>query len=287
MKLSHAAFNAIRTVVHDLCGIVIAEDKQYLVKSRLEPILHGNGLVSYESLVERLKQPNSLLLQEQIIEAITTKETSFNRDGHPFEELRSSILSELARRWIERKSKGRLSQPRVRIWCAAVATGQEAYSVAMAVADFLAVRSVPGLIVDDFSILASDISASALATAREGRYTSAQLARGLTIKQRDQFFRQEDGAWIVDASLRRMMEFRRLNLVLPLPDLGSFDLILCRNILIYLDESTRRRLCKSLHSALNPHGILMIGAAESLYGVTDGFSTERLGNTIVHRKQKA
>ena len=160
MQLSPAAFNEIRKAVHDLCGIVIAEDKQYLVKSRLEPILHRNGLASYELLVQRLKQPNSLLLQDQMIEAITTKETSFNRDGHPFEELRRSILSELASQLIERKATERLSYPKVRIWCAAVATGQEAYSVAMAVTDFLAARSARGLTVDDFSILASDISSN-------------------------------------------------------------------------------------------------------------------------------
>ena len=189
-------------------------------------------------LVQRLKQPNSLLLQEQIIEAITTKETSFNRDGHPFEELRRSILPELASQLIERRATNGLSYPKARIWCAAVATGQEAYSVAMAVADFLAARSAPGLTVDDFPILASDISGNALATAREGRYSSAELGRGMTAEQRDRFFRQENGAWIVDASLRRMVEFRRLNLVLPLPDLGTFDLILCRNLLIYLDEAS-------------------------------------------------
>jgi chemotaxis protein methyltransferase CheR len=285
MQLSPAAFDEIRQVVHDLCGIVIAEDKQYLVKSRLEPILHRNGLSSYELLVQKLKQPNSLLLQDQMIEAITTKETSFNRDGHPFEELRRSILSKLASRLIERKATERLSYPKVRIWCAAVATGQEAYSVAMALTDFLAARSTTDLTVDDFPILASDISSHALATARAGRYSSAELGRGMSAEQRDRFFRQENGAWIVAAPLRRMVDFRRLNLVLPLPDLGTFDLILCRNLLIYLDEGTRRRLCHGLHSALNPQGILMIGAAESLYGVTDAFSTERLGNTVVHRKQ--
>ncbi len=285
MTLSHAAFDELRKVVHDLCGIVIAADKQYLVKSRLEPNLRCNGLSSYELLVQRLKQPNSLLLQEQIVEAITTKETSFNRDGHPFEELRRSVLSILARQLIERKATARLAYPRVRIWCAAVASGQEAYSVAMAVIDFLAARSAPGLTVDDFSILASDISGTALAAAREGRYSTSDVSRGLTAEQRDRFFRQENEAWIVDASLRRLVEFRRLNLVQPLPDLGTFDLILCRNLLIYLDESARRRLCQGLHSALNLQGILMIGAAESLYGVTDAFTSECLGKTIVYRKQ--
>jgi chemotaxis protein methyltransferase CheR len=185
---------------------------------------------------------------------------------------------------IERKASTTLFYPKVRIWCAAVATGQEAYSVAMAVTDFLAGRPGLGLTLDDFPILASDISCNALATAREGRYSAADLGRGILLNQRDRFFRQENEAWIVDPSLRRMVEFRPLNLVRPLPNLGTFDLILCRNLLIYFDESMRRRLCQSLHAALNPQGILLLGAAESLYRVTDAFAAERLGSTVVHRK---
>jgi chemotaxis protein methyltransferase CheR len=284
MQLSHTAFNDIRKAVHDLCGIVISDDKEYLIRSRLEPILQRNGLASYELLVQRLKQPNSLLLRDQTIEAITTNETSFNRDGHPFEELRRSILPEIASHLIDRRITTGLSFPKARIWCAAVATGQEAYSVAMGVVDFLTARSTCGLTIEDFPILASDISSHALATAREGQYTSAEIKRGLTAVQRDRFFRQTNGAWFVDSSLRRMVEFRRLNLVVPLPDLGTFDLILCRNLLIYLDDATRRRLCLGLHSALNPQGILMVGAAESLYGVTDALSRECFGNTVVYRK---
>src|SRR4051812_44399811 len=283
MQLRAAAFDQIRKAVHDLCGIVISEDKQYLVKSRLEPVLRLNGLPSYESLVQRLREPNAPL-RDQTVEAITTKETSFNRDGHPFEELRRSILPELANRLTERKLASRSSYPKSRIWCAAVATGQEAYSVAMAVTDFLAARPARGSTVEDFPILASDISDHALSKAREGRYSPAELGRGVTAEQRDRFLRQDNGAWIVDASLRHMVEFRRLNLVLPLPDLGTFDLILCRNLLIYLAQGTRRRLCHGLHSALNPRGMLMIGAAETLYGVTDAFSTECLGRTLLYRK---
>jgi chemotaxis protein methyltransferase CheR len=285
MQLTPAAFNDIRRAVHELCGIVIADDKQYLVKARLEALLQINGLSSYELLVQQLKQPNSLLLQDQVIEAITTNETSFNRDGHPFEELRRSILPEIASRLVDRKATTGVSLSKARIWCAAVATGQEAYSVAMAVTDLLSARSAGGLTVDDFPILASDISSHALATARAGRYTSAELDRGVTGDQRNRFFRQEDGAWIVDPALRRVLEFIRLNLVMPLPGLGTFDLILCRNLLIYLDDAARLRLCLGLHSALKPRGMLMIGAAESLYGVTDAFSTECFGKTIVYRRQ--
>jgi chemotaxis protein methyltransferase CheR len=284
MRLNPETFDDIRKAVHDLCGIVIAEDKHYLVVSRLEPVLKRNGLHSYESLVQGLKQPNSLRLQEQLIEAITTKETSFNRDGHPFEELRRSIIPELASRALERRAATRLLNTRSRIWCAAVATGQEAYSVAMAASDFLASRPDLGLPLDDFPILATDISESALAVAREGRYSNPEVSRGISPEHRARYFRHVHGGWVVDEMLRRGVEFRRLNLVQPLPNLGTFDLILCRNFLIYLDEGSRRRLCQSLHQALNPGGILLIGAAESIYGVTDSFSTERLGNTFIHRK---
>jgi chemotaxis protein methyltransferase CheR len=285
MHLSPETFDNIRKAVHDLCGIVITDDKQYLVVTRLEPVLKRNGLPSYESLVQALRQPRSLPLREQVIEAITTRETSFNRDGHPFEELRRSILPELATRLIERRAAAKLSLQKARLWCAAVSTGQEAYSLAMAVGDFLASRPGAGLSVDDFPILASDISMEALATAREGRYTTSELGRGLTEQQRNSFFRRDTRGWVVDSALRRMVDFHRLNLVQPLPNLGAFDLILCRNFLIYLDEGARRRLCRSFHQALNPGGILMIGAAESIYGVTDAFSSERLGSTLIYRKQ--
>jgi chemotaxis protein methyltransferase CheR len=284
MQLSHTVFNEIRKVVHELCGVVISDDKQYLVKARLEPILRSNGLPAYELLVQRLKQPDSVPLQEQIIDAITTKETSFNRDGHPFDELRRSILPILANEFCQRPAPERIARPKVRIWCAAVATGQEAYSVAMALTDFLAARATTDLTVDDFSILASDISESALATAREGRYSSSDLGRGMTAEQRRRFFHHQKGAWVVDASLRRLVEFRRLNLARPLPALGIFDLILCRNLLIYLDHACRRRLCHSLSTALSPTGFLLVGAAESLYGVTDAFATELFGTTVLYRK---
>jgi len=284
MKLGPETFHEVRKVVHDLCGLVISDDKEYLVLSRLGPVVERNGLPSYEALVQALCQPNALPLQEQVIEAITTKETSFNRDGHPFEELRRSVLPELANRLIERRASPWAINPTARIWCAAVATGQEVYSVAMAISDFLAARPGIGLTLADFPVLASDISQKALATAREGRYTTLELVRGVTPEQRARYFRPEKETWVVDPALRRSIEFRRLNLVQPLPNLGTFDLILCRNFLIYLDDGARRRLCQVFHQSLDPGGVLMIGAAESMYGVSDAFSTERHGNTVVHRK---
>jgi len=284
MRLHPATFDQIRKVVHDLCGVVVAGDKDYLVVSRLGPVLERNGLPSYEALVLGLRGPDSLRLQEQVVEAITTRETSFNRDGHPFEGLRRSILPELAARLLGRRAAaGPLeARCRCRVWCSAVATGQEAYSVAMAVSDFLAGRPGLSLTAEDFPILATDISQDALAVARGGRYTTPELVRGVSPERRARYFRPADGGWVVVDALRRGIEFRRLNLVRPLPNLGTFDLILCRNLLIYLEDADRRRLCQALHQALNPGGFLMIGAAESIYGVTDAFSTESVGGTIVH-----
>jgi chemotaxis protein methyltransferase CheR len=284
MRLSPATFDDIRKAVHDLCGIVIAPEKQYLIVSRLGPILERNGLPSYESLLQGLRQPQSPQLKEQVIDAITTRETSFNRDGHPFEELRRSILPELAARLLQRRAATGLLNSKSRIWCTAVATGQEAYSVAMAVSDFLAGRPGLGLTLDDFPILATDISQGALSVGREGRYSTPEVGRGISAEQRARYFRHVVGGWVVVDTLRRGIEFRRLNLVQPLPNLGTFDLILCRNLLIYLDDADRRRLCQALHQALNPGGFLMIGAAESIYAVTDAFTTERIGSTVLHVK---
>lgn len=284
MRLSPETFNAIRAAVYELCGLVIADDKSYLIVSRLEPVLRRNGLPSFDALAERLAQFGSLALQEEVIEAITTKETSFNRDGHPFDELRRLILPGLAARLLERRAALKPLGAKCRIWCAAAATGQEVYSVAMAVADFLANRPGIGLTLDDFPILATDISRAALAVAREGRYSNTEIIRGVTPEHRDRYFRHVHGGWVVDEKLRRGVEFLRVNLARPFASLGTFDLVLCRNLLIYFDEAARRRLCQGFHHALEPGGILILGAAESLYGVSEAFRTERLGTTFIHRK---
>lgn len=284
MELSPAEFRDIRKAVHELCGLAIAEDKQYLVKSRLEPVMQRNGLASYAALVQRMLQTDSSLLKDHVIEAITTHETSFNRDGHPFEELRRRILPELASRLLERRSGGFSSSPSSRIWCAAVATGQEAYSVGMAVVDFIRSRNSKELTARDFPILASDISGQALAIAEAGRYSLAEVDRGVAAEQRAKYFEPDQGKWSIDPAIRRMVEFRRLNLIQGFPGVGLFDLILCRNLLIYFDQPTRQRLCRSLCAALNPRGILIIGAAESLFGIADELSLETLGKTVVYRK---
>ncbi len=173
---------------------------------------------------------------------------------------------------------------RVRLWCAAAATGQEPYSLAMLLADAIQANRGLGLREDDFSILATDISEKVLARARAAEYSDRDAARGLTPALLARHFERRGGAWVVREPIRRLVEFRRLNLTAPPADLTPFDAIFCRNLLIYFDLDTRQRVCRQLHALLRDGGWLVLGAAENLYGVSDAFETLRFGDALVFRK---
>jgi chemotaxis protein methyltransferase CheR len=223
-------------------------------------------------------------LQDQVVEAITTAETSFFRDRHPFEAFRHHILPRLAE-----AARGRPegAAPRVRLWCVGCSTGQEPYSLAMLLADYRQSHRARGARADDFRILASDISARVLAAAAAGEYDARALARGLTPAQVARYFRPQGERWVVRDEVRRLVEFRRVNLAQPLAGLGPFDAVFCRNVLIYFDEATRRRVCGQLDALLNAGGWLVLGAAENLYGICDRFESVQLGDTLVYRKPGA
>lgn len=285
MELARATFDDLRSLIHRLCGLALTEEKVYLVRHRLEPVALANGCTSFEAFAQKLRGPGGPALHDAIVEAITTNETSFFRDQHPFETFQRHVLPELAERARTRKLQSpMLTGTRIRLWCAGVATGQEAYSLAMVVAEHVAAGRTPGLSASDFGILATDISARVLATAAAGVYSDRDLARGLTPQQIVRHFRRQGKDWVVQAALRRLIEFRRVNLVQPFRDLGTFDAILCRNVLIYFDETTRRRICEQFHEALAPGGTLLLGSVETLYGLTTRFESVRHGDTVVYRK---
>jgi chemotaxis protein methyltransferase CheR len=221
-------------------------------------------------------------LHDALIEAITTRETSFFRDGHPFEAFRQFILPQLGE--LVRGQPGELGGVKVRFWCTAVATGQEAYSLAMLVHGFVKANPDLGLRNHDFTILGTDISNKALTTAAAAVYDQRDLDRGLTPAQVGQFFEKCNSGWVVLPDVRRMVEFRRMNLLGPLAGLGPFAAILCRNVLIYFDEPTRRRLCEQFAALIPVGGWLVLGSAENLYGISDRFEAVRLGETLVYRK---
>ncbi|HKI34146.1 MAG TPA: protein-glutamate O-methyltransferase CheR [Gemmataceae bacterium] len=276
MDLPRPVFDELRRLIQGLCGVTLSEDKAYLIRHRLEPVVRDCGLSGFEELARRLREPGGAALQDVVVEAITTGETAFFRDGHPFETFRRHVLPDLLAR-----------RRRVRLWCAGAATGQEAYSFAVIVAEFIEASGGRGVGEGTFSILATDVSARALAIARAGEYTRQETARGLSAAQLARHFERRGERWAVREPVRRLVEFHRANLVQPFSALGTFDAIFCRNVLIYFDDDTRRRVVAQMRAALADGGWLLLGSAETLYGIVDGFESVRLGDTLLYRRRPA
>jgi chemotaxis protein methyltransferase CheR len=246
-------------------------------------VVQAHGFRSFSEYLSRLREFDAILLRDELVEALATGETSFNRDSHPFEEFRRRILPDLAVDLCRRR-KTSYAKPLVRLWSAGCSTGQEAYSLAMSVIDFLSANPLLELMPEQFPILATDVSASSLNVARDGRYSEREIERGLSLEARRRHFEQQGDIWIANERLRRMIDFRRLNFLDGVSNLGSFEVILCRNVMIYFDAPTRQRLCDQLCERLTPGGILILGAAESLYGLETLLQSEQLGSTVVYRK---
>jgi chemotaxis protein methyltransferase CheR len=282
LDLSAGEFEQLRDLVHELCGLALSGEKTYLVKHRLTPVAQAAGCQSFAAFLKNLASPEAALLREPIIEAITTKETSFFRDRHLFETVRSVILPELAAQVRQRRASREPGQ--ARIWCAAVSTGQEAYSLAMIIDDFVNSAAGSGLNAKDFVVLATDISSKALEAARAGRYSAQDMKRGVSQTFRERYFRPVKHEWVVADMLRDMIEFRRINLTDNFTALGMVDVIFCRNVLIYFDDARRQCICEHFAEMLRPKGLLILGAAENLYGIATSFASEHKGRTLVYRK---
>jgi chemotaxis protein methyltransferase CheR len=275
MDLAPTTFVRLTELIHRLCGLVIPTEKAYLIRHRLEPVLEEHGLRDFEEMIRRLGSAEGAALHEPIIEAITTKETSFFRDGHPFETIRRDLLPPLG----ERAQRG---EP-VRLWSAAASTGQEAYSLAMLILDYVRSRGQAAP-VTAFAVLATDISTTALATGAAGEYPERDVVRGVTPQMRSRHFDKRGDTFVVREAVRRLVEFRRVNLTRPLTGLGMFDGILFRNLLIYFDDETRRKVCERLSAVLRPGGWLLLGSAENLLGVSTDLTAEYHGETLLYRK---
>lgn len=275
--------------IYSLCGIVIPDDKSYLIDQRLEPILPRIGCKSLQELCVLIQSRPSTSVNEQIIASITTNETFFFRDGHPFEAFASTIMPHLIRVVRERKERPcPRSGPKVRIWSAASSTGQEAYSLAMLIVELVGIAGGAGVSPDDFEIMATDISHEVLSRAVEGEYNDFEISRGLSTSRRDRFFKkQPNGMWCLDSAIRRLVTFRNCNVLEPLAWIGSFDCIFCRNLLIYFDNPTKQRIVQQFYQMLAPDGTLFIGSSENLLFLDrkdDYFQTIRSGESILYKK---
>lgn len=285
--LSTMVREALSKHIEQHCGIHLGPEKGYLLEHRLAPLLTQFKLQGFEGLRERLIDKQDSDLREKVLEAIATHETAFFRDKHPFDTFRHTVLPNVAKRWqATRDSIGAKPMP-IRIWCAACSTGQEPYSVAMAIHEWLPLCGVPHLTASDFSILATDLSSRVLESAKKGTFNDQELARGMTPGQISRFMVKVPGlkpTHQFKPEIRSMVEFRRINLQESFKGLGLFDVIFCRNVLIYFTDVFKRQICECFHANLQPGGYLILGAAESLFGITDLFQTERVGDTLLYRR---
>jgi len=258
----------IRSLLQRLCGVSLGADKAYLLSTRLAGPLHARGIDSFADYLRQLRQPANQSLRDELVDCLTTAETAFFRDPAIYRVIRQRLLPWLVER-LHQRSRPANSPPVVRIWSAGCSTGQEPYSLAIAITEFLAGLATPQP--RQFLILATDISRRALQVAQRGVYTTREVERGITAVQRQRHFRPAGDDWEVWPDLKRLVEFRHANLLDPVIPAGPFDLILCRNVQIYFDAPTRTQVCERLYHALTPGGVLVLGSAESLFGVTDRF----------------
>ena len=257
--MTGADFAFIAQFLKERSGLIITQDKMYLLETRLTSIMRENSLASLTALVEVLRQPGSAKVKDQVVDAMTTNETSFFRDNHPFETLRKSIIPGL----IERRAGTRS----LRIWSAACSTGQEPYSLAMMLKD-----SLPILGSWKVEIVATDLSPSVLERARSGVYSTFEVQRGLAIQMLVRHFDQIEPNWQIKRELRQMVTFRPLNLLEDFSALGQFDVVLCRNVLIYFDQPTKTRILSAIARRIASDGVLLLGGAESVFGLSDAFA---------------
>jgi chemotaxis protein methyltransferase CheR len=249
-----AAFGAIATMLKARSGLVLGPDKIYLLETRLAPLMKREGLRDLNALSQQLRPDGAL--ERAVVEAMTTNESLFFRDSKPFDALRQRIFARL--------HAARPPGAPLRIWSAAASTGQEAYSIAMVAQEMAA--TLGGRRVD---ILATDIAREPLQRARDGLYTQFEIQRGLPMQLLVKYFEKDDGQWRIKPSLRGAVTFREWNLLTDLKPLGQFDIVFCRNVLIYFDAPTKTRVLNAIARQLPPDGVLFLGGAETVLGLTE------------------
>ncbi len=265
--LGEAAFATFASVLRNGSGLVISPDKLYLLKSRLAPILRAEKLDDLDALAERLRAPATAALRQRVIEAMTTNESFFFRDDKPFDYVRTQALPRL--------HAARPAGASLRIWSAAASAGQEAYSLAMIVAEQ---RAALGARVVE--IVGTDIARGQLARAREGLYTQFEVQRGLPMRMLVKYFRKDGPNWRISEALRAAVQFREFNLLADPRPLGRFDIVFCRNVLIYFDVPTKARVLAELAGRMAPDGVLFLGGAETALGISDRFVTHPLERAV-------
>jgi len=249
-------YEYLRRLLKERSGLDLSADKQYLVESRLMPLARKEGLPGIAELVQKMKGSAEALVVE-VVEAMTTNETFFFRDKIPFDHLKEVVLPALIR--------ARAARRAIRIWCAASSTGQEPYSIAMIL------KETPGLSGWRTEIVATDLSQAVLEKSKTGVFSQFEVQRGLPIQMLVKYFKQNGDIWQLNPDIRAMVQHRQLNLLHDCSHLGTFDVIFCRNVMIYFDQDTKAAIFERMSRMIEPDGVLVLGAAESVVGITDAF----------------
>lgn len=273
-ELSQSEYQEFRQFLEHQCGIVLGENKLYLVKSRLSPLMAQFNIESLAELVKRSMKISERALRATVIDAMTTNETLWFRDTYPFEILANQVLPEF---------KNNMTP--VKIWSSACSSGQEPYSIAMTYLEYKAKN--PGALRGGIRVTATDISNKVLDQCAKGEYDSLAIARGLSAERQSKFFTATDkpGSMKVKDEVKQFVQFRHLNLLDSYALLGKFDIIFCRNVLIYFSADVKRKIIAQFRQALNPGGYLFLGASESISGLTEDFDMIRCNPGIIYRKK--
>jgi chemotaxis protein methyltransferase CheR len=276
IKVAPEEFKNFSKYILDISGIALDIGKEYLLETRLNPLINKYECSSFTQLQQKAKTDFKKIIENEIIDAISTNETYFFRDKSPFELLKNKILPDL----IDKRSKKTSSlKPTIRLWSAANSTGQEIYSIAMTLIEM-------GISPDKYNIrlFGTDISDAAIAKASYGLYNKFEVARGLDLNRLNKYFdKQDDDFFKIKDQVRVMAQFKKMNLMKPFMGLGKFDIILCRNVMIYFTSQDRKRIYHNISKILEPDGYLLIGSTESLANDTDLFVSQKYLNSVFYQ----
>lgn len=269
MDITKSDFEMFRDFLERVCGILLGDNKEYLVASRLRGIMKEKELAQLGELVKLMDRDTRL--KETVVDAMTTNETLWFRDAHPFKILEEKLLPEFCDK-----------QKSIDIWCAASSTGQEPYSISMVLEEFK--RKNPGKLTSE-KIVATDISSSALEIARSATYDQLALGRGMPKDMLDKYFKSTDDGWKIESKITTRVQYRMLNLLHSYSLLGRFDIVFCRNVLIYFSSDLKKDILTRIHGQLKPGGYLLLGASEALNDLPDLYEMVQCHPGIIYRKK--
>jgi chemotaxis protein methyltransferase CheR len=274
-SIDQAEFDQFRQFLEDACGISLGDNKQYLVSNRIRRILEENNIASFGELVRVLKAGLNRKLKDQVVDSMTTNETFWFRDNYPYDHLKNVLLPQLM------AGNNRMFGP-VRIWSAACSSGQEPYSISMMVEEHK--RQAMGNLARPVQIVATDLSSTVLDQAKRGEYDKLSVLRGLSAERLERYFdNPTPTVWRVKNLVKERIDFRSLNLMDSYAALGKFDIVFCRNVLIYFNADLKRQILQKIHASLKPQGILFLGSSEGLAGAADLFDMVRCEPGILYK----